>query len=345
MIIKVSAVWEEIAGPYKVTFGHVTHCEKRGSIEIMQPMKVTKLNRTHFVYSGVVDMGVNIDDSVKVRVVSSNKGTNGRYINVIDIEMKACDLIGKYGMEIAASICDHCNIKFECPMKRGPYDVAFGHITYCEKNGSFDVIRPMRARKFNRTHFVYSGFVDTGVNLDDSLKVKIVASNRGTNGRYNNVIDIEMKFCEIAKKFGMEIIKSISNHCNWTLVCPTERGPYDLVMTRISDCDKKGPHSFLSNSKVGKFNRTHLVYNGILDFGTDLDDNVKLICDMKDWLVEYNLRNIPALPYGDYRCDIIVYKIHPYKRQELLSCLRTYGTATPKIEMQQTANQSAKKNQ
>ncbi|XP_039283052.1 uncharacterized protein LOC120351109 [Nilaparvata lugens] len=118
MVINVAAIWEGIAGPYEVRFSHLTYCEKKGSIEALRPMKANKFNRTHFVYSGIIDSGVDMDDSVKVRVVASSKGANDRYNSIIDIEMKACDIVKKYGMSITKSIMDHCNLTVQCPIKR-----------------------------------------------------------------------------------------------------------------------------------------------------------------------------------------------------------------------------------
>ncbi|RZF44980.1 hypothetical protein LSTR_LSTR001941 [Laodelphax striatellus] len=87
------ALWEEIAGPYDITFSHLGECEKKGPINLFQNMKFGKINRTHFSYTGLLDVGVDADDSVKVRVVASNKGTNGRYNNVLDIQYKfTCEM-------------------------------------------------------------------------------------------------------------------------------------------------------------------------------------------------------------------------------------------------------------
>ncbi|XP_039291216.1 uncharacterized protein LOC111050391 [Nilaparvata lugens] len=66
-----SALWEEIAGPYDLNFHHVSHCDKKGKIDALIPMKVSKLNRTHFVYSGRIDLGADADDNLK----TTGKGT------------------------------------------------------------------------------------------------------------------------------------------------------------------------------------------------------------------------------------------------------------------------------
>ncbi|XP_039282498.1 uncharacterized protein LOC120350976 [Nilaparvata lugens] len=161
----------------------------------------------------------------------------------------------------------------------GPYDIRFSYGSNCDKRGKINLFEPIKARKLNRTHFVYSGIFDVGAPMDDNLKVRVVASNKGTNGRYNNVVDIEMKACEMARKFGMEIIASILDHCNGTFYCPRER----------------------------------------------------FTCVMKNWTVNYNINNVPALPYGEYRLEASIIKVHQNYRRELISCTRIYGLITPKM--------------
>ncbi|XP_039280271.1 uncharacterized protein LOC120350539 [Nilaparvata lugens] len=136
----------------------------------------------------------------------------------------------------------------------------------------------MKASKLNRTHFVYSGILTIGVDLDDNARFKIVAANKGTNGRYNNVMDVEVKPCDLFNKFAKEIAKSVYEHCNLTYKCPHK----------------------------------------------------KHTCEMKNWLVNFNVHDIPALPYGEYRIDGSLLKIHQYKRKELISCVRSYALITPK---------------
>ncbi|XP_039291571.1 uncharacterized protein LOC120353079 [Nilaparvata lugens] len=174
----------------------------------------------------------------------------------------------------------------------GPYDLNFHHVSHCDKKGKIDALIPMKVSKLNRTHFVYSGRIDLGADADDNLKVRVVAANKGTNGRYNNVIDIEMKVCEIVQKFGMKVIESVFEHCNISGECPLKR----------------------------------------------------VTCEMKNWLVNYNIENIPALPYGEYRADASFMKIHQYNRKELISCTRVYGSVTPKIPTIQKKISSSKFN-
>ncbi|XP_039282497.1 uncharacterized protein LOC120350975 [Nilaparvata lugens] len=171
----------------------------------------------------------------------------------------------------------------------GPYDIRLSYASNCDKRGKINLFEPMKVRKLNRTHFVYSGILDTGAPIDDNLKVRIVSSNKGTNGRYNNVIDIEMKACEMARKFGMEIIASIFDHCNQTLqfYCPMER----------------------------------------------------FTCVMKNWTVNYNFNNVPALPYGEYRLEASAIRMHENNRRELISCTRMYGLVTPIIPKPQKKTQ------
>ncbi|XP_039282496.1 uncharacterized protein LOC111058111 [Nilaparvata lugens] len=175
----------------------------------------------------------------------------------------------------------------------GPYDLALTRISECDKKGPHSLLSNVKVGKFNRSHLVYNGVLDFGTDLDDTIQVRVLASNKGTNGRYNNVIDAQYKICDLVRTFAMDIFLSVYDHCNQTYMCPTKR----------------------------------------------------LNCEMKNWVVDYNLRNIPALPYGDYRCDIIILKIQQFKKPELFSCLRTHGTVTPKMEIQPTTNQRAKKKQ
>ncbi|XP_039283051.1 uncharacterized protein LOC120351108 [Nilaparvata lugens] len=64
-----SALWEEIAGPYDIKFIHGTNCDKRGKINLFEPIKARKLNRTHYVYSGIIDIGAPVDDNLKVTII------------------------------------------------------------------------------------------------------------------------------------------------------------------------------------------------------------------------------------------------------------------------------------
>ncbi|XP_039283361.1 uncharacterized protein LOC120351162 [Nilaparvata lugens] len=160
----------------------------------------------------------------------------------------------------------------------GPYDVSLSHMTHCDKRGPVSFLEPLKARKLNRTHLVCSGIFTVAVDLDKNVKFKIVAANKGTNGRYNNVVDIELEACDFIYNFGRNIVKSIDKHCNITYECPHK----------------------------------------------------KFTCEMKNWVVNYDFVNVPALPYGEYRLDGSLLKLDQYNRRELISCARFYGFVTPK---------------
>ncbi|XP_039282500.1 uncharacterized protein LOC120350977 [Nilaparvata lugens] len=57
----------------------------------------------------------------------------------------------------------------------------------------------------------------------------------------------------------------------------------------------------------------------------------RFTCVMKNWTVNYNFNNVPALPYGEYRLEMSFIKMHQYNRKELISCTRYYGIITPKM--------------
>ncbi|XP_039282503.1 uncharacterized protein LOC120350978 isoform X2 [Nilaparvata lugens] len=188
-------------------------------------MKFSKINRTHHVYTGLLDTGVDLDDTVK-----------------------------------------------------GPFDLTFSHLGECEKKGPYNLFQSMKFSKINRTHHIYTGLLDTGVDLDETVKVRMVASNKGTNGRYNNVVDIQYKVCELLRTFGMAIVNSICEHCNHTFECPCKR----------------------------------------------------FTCEMNKWVFVYDFEKVPALPYGEYRLDVIAFKLSKRLKKEMISCTRFYGVATPK---------------
>ncbi|XP_039282505.1 uncharacterized protein LOC120350979 [Nilaparvata lugens] len=108
-------------------------------------------------------------------------------------------------------------------------------------------------------------------------------------------------------------------------------GPYDIRFSYRSNCEKRGKINLFEPIKARKLNRTHFVYSGIIDIGAPADDNLKFTCVMKNWTVNYNFNNVPALPYGEYRVEGSFIKIHQYNRRELISCTRYYGIITPKM--------------
>ncbi|RZF44979.1 hypothetical protein LSTR_LSTR001940 [Laodelphax striatellus] len=168
----------------------------------------------------------------------------------------------------------------------GPYNIALRHLSQCDKSGSANVLEPMKARKYNRTHFAYTGLINVAVGFDDNSNIRILASNKGTNGRYNNVIDFEMKSCDIIRKFGRIPAMSVYKHCNRTFKCP----------------DKS------------------------------------FTCKLDNWIMDYSLQNIPALPYGEYKLDLLLIKIKPFGKRELISCVRFHGIITPKIQNPSSIN-------
>ncbi|XP_039283269.1 uncharacterized protein LOC120351143 [Nilaparvata lugens] len=160
----------------------------------------------------------------------------------------------------------------------GPYDVALKHVTNCDRRGSVSFFELMKVRKLNRTHFVCNGLLTIAVDLDDDAKLRGVAAIKGTNGRYNNVIDVELKACDFILKFGKNIVESLIENCDSTYVCPMKRNT----------------------------------------------------CELKNWTISHDFIDIPALPYGEYRLDLSLLEVLQDNKKQLISCVRFYGTITPK---------------
>ncbi|XP_039297316.1 uncharacterized protein LOC120354351 [Nilaparvata lugens] len=108
-------------------------------------------------------------------------------------------------------------------LKVGDYDLRLDHIDYCDRNVKQRFLSNMRVEKLNRTHFTYSGFVDTLVDIDENTKVRAHVLLKQTNGRFSTVIDVKYKACDILSTFTLEIMESVFEHCNTTFECPMKR--------------------------------------------------------------------------------------------------------------------------
>ncbi|XP_039299856.1 uncharacterized protein LOC120355486 [Nilaparvata lugens] len=78
-------------------------------------------------------------------------------------------------------------------------------------------------RKLNKTHLIYTGSVDSIVDVDDNLKVHGITAMKGSNGRYSTLIDIKLKACDVATIFFKDVVLSAAHYCNISFVCPRER--------------------------------------------------------------------------------------------------------------------------
>ncbi|XP_039294343.1 uncharacterized protein LOC120353691 [Nilaparvata lugens] len=156
----------------------------------------------------------------------------------------------------------------------GPnYDVVFYKFEQCDKRGKVDFLSNLKVGKLNRTHHIYTGIMDTGADVDNKLKVQVIAAVKSSSGRYSTLIDMKLKACDMVMTFGRDIFQSLADNCNETLVCPKKR-------TR---------------------------------------------CDLKDFIINFNFNNLPVMPYGDYRVEVILLKMLPYAMEEKISCLMVFG--------------------
>ncbi|XP_039299845.1 uncharacterized protein LOC120355482 [Nilaparvata lugens] len=105
----------------------------------------------------------------------------------------------------------------------GNYDLVFHRFEKCEKRGKYDFLSNLNIGKLNRTHLIYTGTVDTGVDVDDKLKIHVITAMKGSNGRYSTLIDIKLKACDLATIFFKDVVLLAAHHCNVSFVCPRER--------------------------------------------------------------------------------------------------------------------------
>ncbi|XP_039294344.1 uncharacterized protein LOC120353692 [Nilaparvata lugens] len=108
---------------YDVVFHKFGQCDKRGKVDFLSNVKVGKLNRTHMIYSGTLDTGADVDDNLKVQAIAAIKSSNGRYSTVIDVKLKACDMVMTFGRDIFQTLADKCNETLQCPKKRTQCDL------------------------------------------------------------------------------------------------------------------------------------------------------------------------------------------------------------------------------
>ncbi|XP_039294342.1 uncharacterized protein LOC120353690 isoform X2 [Nilaparvata lugens] len=170
------------------------------------------------------------------------------------------------------------------------FDIVFYNLGQCDKRGKVDFLSSFKVGKLNRTHLVYTGTLDLGVDIDDSVKIRAIAALKSPSGHYSTVIDVKLKACDMVRTFVLEIFQSVAEHCNITFACPIKR----------------------------------------------------VRCDMKNYIIDMKVGNIPAIPYGDYRVEVTILKSLPYAIEETISCTRAFGAARPQSLLQ---SKSKKKHQ
>ncbi|XP_039294341.1 uncharacterized protein LOC120353690 isoform X1 [Nilaparvata lugens] len=170
------------------------------------------------------------------------------------------------------------------------YDVVIHNLGQCDKRGKLDFLSTLKIGKWNRTHLVYTGTLDLGVDIDDKVKIRAIAAIKGSTERYSTIIDVKLKACDMVRTFVLDVFKSIAEHCNTTFACPIKR----------------------------------------------------VRCDMKNYIIDMKVGNIPAIPYGDYRVEVTILKSLPYAIEETISCTRAFGAARPQSLLQ---SKSKKKHQ